>query len=596
MRSRAIARSRRRGVALVYALFGAFVAVSMVTVMFTMAGVTNTRSSTERGRIQARYVAEGAVEAAKRQVQGAIANWTEPPATGEISIGDGTATYTIEATGQEAISTAASGIQTILTTFEIEATATVGRYTAQSHRLVQAMSTPIFQYAVFYTNDLEILPGPSMTLGGRVHSNGDMYIGCGGTLTVDTNYMHAVGDMYRRRKNNDAPTGGTVRIRRWVDNPYDPTEPSVFVNMNSRNQMTAAGVGGTTSGYDSDFDGYDPGGDGGFYDPGDWLPWAPGALEFWSEPASYGGGTGQTVQTSEHGIEAVATPSVGSIQMFEEADNGSFVYNSATGVYDEVGAGLGTHDRGYYHENADLAITVFEDGTWEAWDRNMDRDVTSALTGIVTITTVFDARQGGDVAVAKIDMDALNGSGAFPANGLLYASHYGLDEGTSAAGVQLYNGEELADALTVVTEGSVYVQGDYNVTDKQGCAVIGDAVNLLSNAWDGSKTPGNLPAASDTTFNAAIVTGNYVTESGRYNGGLENLPRFHESWSGVDCVIRGAFVNAWESAHATGDWVYGGDRYRAPRRLWAYDTDFNSVGNLPPFTPMAVSARDIVSW
>ena len=48
-----------------------------------------------------------------------------------------------------------------------------------------ARSTNLFQFAVFYTNDLEILPGPDMTLGGRVHCNGDIYLGCGGTLTVD---------------------------------------------------------------------------------------------------------------------------------------------------------------------------------------------------------------------------------------------------------------------------------------------------------------------------------------------------------------------------------------------------------------------------
>ena len=43
-------------------------------------------------------------------------------------------------------------------------------------------------------------------------------------------------------------------------------------------------------------------------------------------------------------------------------------------------------------------------------------------------------------------------------------------------------------------------------------------------------------------------------------------------------------------------WVYGGNRYQAPNRIWTYDTAFNSVLNLPPFTPMAVSADDIVTW
>ena len=83
---------------------------------------------------------------------------------------------------------------------------------------------------------------------------------------------------------------------------------------------------------------------------------------------------------------------------------------------------------------------------------------------------------------------------------------------------------------------------------------------------------------------------------GTYNGGLENLPRFHESWSGVKCHITGSFVNLWESQHATGKWKYGSDRYKAPGRMWGYDPAFNQVKNLPPYTPMAVTAENVVTW
>ena len=94
----------------------------------------------------------------------------------------------------------------------------------------------------------------------------------------------------------------------------------------------------------------------------------------------------------------------------------------------------------------------------------------------------------------------------------------------------------------------------------------------------------------------AVITGNTETVGARYNGGFENLPRFHENWSGINCNITGSFVNTWTSQYATAPWVYGGDRYTAPRRNWTYDTSFNLVANLPPFTPMAVTAEDIVSW
>ena len=38
--------------------------------------------------------------------------------------------------------------------------------------------------------------------------------------------------------------------------------------------------------------------------------------------------------------------------------------------------------------------------------------------------------------------------------------------------------------------------------------------------------------AATTTYNLAMITGNYVSSGAAYNGGLENYPRFHENWSG----------------------------------------------------------------
>jgi len=58
----------------------------------------------------------------------------------------------------------------------------------------------------------------------------------------------------------------------------------------------------------------------------------------------------------------------------------------------------------------------------------------------------------------------------------------------------------------------------------------------------------------------------------------------------------GKVVHTWESEYATGQWVYGSDRYNAPGRNWSYDIAFNRVVNLPPFTPMAVTTEDIISW
>lgn len=610
IRAQRRAQASRRGVALIYAIFGAMMAAGMVSVMFATAGTASKREALVQDRTRARYLAEGAAEVARKELSAAIANWEMPPTGGEVTVHNVTVPYTVEVVGPTRNLADPSGIQTLVDTYEITAIAEVDGRQARVHRVITTESTPVFQFAVFYTDDLEILPGPSMTLGGRVHSNGDMYLGCGGTLTMDTNYVRAVGNMYRQRKNDGSNAGGTVSVRKWVADPYNVLEPREFVAMNSHAQMAALGIS-SESGYDSHFtEGYDYDGDGSLGGDDDWLPFAIGALDMWGVPDGYGGGTGHTVLTGQHDLLESSAPGIGSIAMFEEQESGGdYAWSAATGEYEYVGPGAGTHGKGYFHANAGLSIIVSEDGTdFEAFGPGGAETDSSGTTykqllinsGAISMGGVPDMRQSDssnvDTRVLEVDLDLLGAAGLYPDNGLLYTAHYGMGEGTDAKGTLLKNGAELADRLTLACEGSIYVQGDYNATNKKGASVIGDSVNLLSNSWDGSKTAGSLPSASETTFNCAFITGNYVTEPGRYNGGLENLPRFHENWSGVPCNITGSFVNTWDSAYATGDWRGGGDRYSAPQRNWAYDTSFNSVANLPPFTPMVVNSRQVVTW
>lgn len=587
--------------AMLYAVFGVFAAATMVSVTMTMASSTlrQAQSHARSGRVQ--YLAEGAVESAKRDVATAIANWLPPPTSGSATIDGVVVPYTVTATGFNDIATDAAGIQTIVTGYEIRADALENGMRHTARRLVNAEATPIFQFAVFYTGDLEVNPGPNMTLAGRVHSNSNMYLNCGGTLTLNTNYVRAVGEILRRRKDDPSASQGNVRARRWVVNPFNTTEPVNYVVMRSHTQMNNLGVD-NESGYDSAFkSGWDAGGDGSFADSGDWYSWSAGAPLYWSQPSTYSSGVGSTVLSGVHGVKQAAVPHIGSIQMFETDPNGAYFFDPSTGTYELAAGGAGTHSPGYYHQNAGLSIITLADGTIQAFDGS-GNDITADLAAAISPASVYDARQAqgasGSIPLTEIDLGALAATPHWPDNGLIYAAHYGAGQGTDAKGVRLVNGSQLASALTVVSENSVYVQGDFNTVNKKGAAVIADAVNLLSNNWNDSKAAGgSLPAATQTTYNLAIVTGNTNTvEGGQYNGGLENLPRFHENWSGVVCRITGSFVNTWTSEYASNNWMIGGNYYNAPTRNWSYDPAFNSVANLPPFTPMAVTAVDVCAW
>jgi hypothetical protein len=90
---------------------------------------------------------------------------------------------------------------------------------------------PLFQFAAFYDKDLEILPGPNMTLSGPVHTNGDLYLNSDNTITIN-GQVSTVGSLFRGRKNANS-CGGTVR----VSNGSGST-PSMNCVGNSRTQIT----------------------------------------------------------------------------------------------------------------------------------------------------------------------------------------------------------------------------------------------------------------------------------------------------------------------------------------------------------------------
>lgn len=621
MKQRIVPRRGRRGLALMSVVVGSVSAVGAVAVLMTLATFSSDTANIERRNTEAQYLAMGAVESAKRDLLDSIANWDEPPTYGQMVIGADVVQFEIGETGLDTVRTDASGIQTLVKGYEIRATGVSHGSQTLAHRVLNVEATPIFQFAVFYDNDLEVFPGPNMNLRGRIHTNGDLFMGSNATLTLNSNFVRSAGQIFRYRKDAPDQSPGTVNIRRWVEDPFDNSVAAEYVRMHSEAQMDSMGVP-TESGYDSQFTrGLDLNGDGDFYDSGEWLPWGPGALHYWSEPGSeddfpdslpypYPDVThspeidnvamgGHTVLDQTHSIGEAHVPGIDSIAMYRPRPGGNYRLNQNSSTYYEVEEGEGTHARGYYHANADLVVITNNDGTWDAFDRQ-GFSVRSRIQSAVRIISIYDARQAEgnnrNTRVTEIDLQRLGQVGGFPANGLLYSAHYGMGTRDRARGIKLVNGAELQSKLTVVSEGTLYVKGDYNTVNKKPAAVIGDAVNLLSNAWNDGKRPGQLPNANRTTYNTAIITGNHETVGSQYNGGFENLPRFHENWSGVDCRITGAFVNTWYSKFATGLWVYGSDRYQAPNRVWSYDPMFNNVEMLPPFTPLVVGSEDVVSW
>jgi hypothetical protein len=171
--------------------------------------------------------------------------------------------------------------------------------------------------------------------------------------------------------------------------------------------------------------------------------------------------------------------------------------------------------------------------------------------------------------------------------------------GTSLAAVRVVNGRDLpADGLTVATARPLYVLGHYNQANSANlgstntstarpASLVADAVTILSANWTDAKSTLAVASrtAAPTTVNAAILTGVVETTLGKYSGGMENFPRFLETWGAANIfTYNGSMIKMFPSFYATNVWGKT-DVYDPPKRNWAYDVNFNDVVRLPPLTP-----------
>jgi hypothetical protein len=112
------------------------------------------------------------------------------------------------------------GLVGLITSYTMTSTAhTTSDAEVRLRRSLQTVAVPVFQFGVFSETDLSFFAGPNFNFGGRVHTNGNLFLaeGDGSTLTM-SDRVTAVGEVIRTNLNNTWPTNnnynGTVNIIR----------------------------------------------------------------------------------------------------------------------------------------------------------------------------------------------------------------------------------------------------------------------------------------------------------------------------------------------------------------------------------------------
>jgi len=392
----------------------------------------------------------------------------------------------------------------------------------------QLASIPLFQFAIFYTPDLEINPGPNMTVTGRVHGNAAIYMQPVNSLTFES-HVTAVGKIIPNKSPDDPLVRSLGNSSVTFDAEHDGNVSSINLPIGTNNTPTAVRA---------------------------ILDVPPG-----SEPID---------------------SAMGEERYFNKADLVILVSNNTviarSGSFNNFGTTIPWSEADYFidtnasffnkRELKTVQATQLDVAKLKTWSQT-NSSLRAALGGM-DVRSVYIADERTQTASTESGVRVVNGQ-TLPSLGLTVATPNAM----------YVEGNFNAPAPDL---------GTANTSRTLPASLVGDSIDILSTAWNdanSSRTIGNRVAAS-TTVNAALLGGIVPSNGTSYSGGVENFPRFLEDWGGKTLTYNGSMVVMFYSQVATAPWGTG-DVYSPPIRQWTFDLNFLDPKKLPPCTPAARS-------
>lgn len=167
-------------------------------------------SAVEMDNLRTFYAAEGALEWACAELKALLEVQVDPQqsaldALSQPSLPGYTIDlFSIQKTGaltEEIISSGDyRGLRGYVQRYTVQTRVSSARRTSEIVREIQHQFIPLFQFGVFYEEDLEIYPGANMTFAGPIHTNGDLYMGSDGANIWCNSAITCVGQYWHYRK------------------------------------------------------------------------------------------------------------------------------------------------------------------------------------------------------------------------------------------------------------------------------------------------------------------------------------------------------------------------------------------------------------
>jgi hypothetical protein len=456
---------------------------------------------------------------------------------------------------------------------------------------------PLFQFAIFFQDDLEIFNGATFTVDGRVHTNGDLYLSpqTGGQTNL-IGQVTVADKLYRGQKSQNNCSGftGTAAVS---DTP-DKSSP---------NYVTLPGCSGSRVE---------------ITDVANWkrnLLVGTGAVkvpdvniidsfssnEYWQQSDLRlvlrldASGNPDTTDSAT-GVEVVGTDGLNI-----SAATSALHHSTCTGLITSGASNFVVGTRG---PSDSSRLRLFREYQSDPVLNNFQRTFEVDMGGLLNCLQRFPAIMDGKL----LNDTSQNGLVFFFAiDGPLSASaqnNYSVRIRNGARLQSTIGGAEVVKGLTVVSDQGLVVWGNYNSTGWVPAAFLTDTAWLLSNSWtDADSLVANTfdRDGNATTVYAAVLTG--IRRTGNANdtpgqdqgadsngGGAINVFRFNEwfrSGSGIpNFTYVGSIVSLGPPRKSTSTWgpfTY----YSAPNRVWSYETRFNDPSQLPPMTPTFVSLK-----